>query len=247
MAKIRITRDTYLKESSEQSSTLAPQQKTSVAAGTILDTNNYKFSNKHLILNLKSSYNGRTRWFLYQNHCEILELPNQINLDVPHLSQRDNRYRPSGTCNVTSVAMVLKYFGVKARTGERQFEDELYLEVSRWGRRHVHAHLSKLMNIYGIKNRFSTETSWDAVKRHLAEGNPVIVSGQFTSYGHIIVLRGYDERGFWVNDPWGEHFNGSGYGYYKATSGENLHYSYRKMNRASYGGKWSTWAHLPSR
>lgn len=103
------------------------------------------------------------------------------------------------------------------------------------------------MVMYGLKNRFSTVTPWQSVFDHLDAGNPVIYSGQLTRSGHLIVLRGYDDKGFWVNDPWGEHFNGSGVGYYKALSGENLHYSYHKIYKASYGGNKTTWCHLPEK
>lgn len=42
------------------------------------------------------------------------------------------------------------------------------------------------------------------IKNALDEGNAVILSmrpGDFTTTGHFILLRGYDEKGFYVNDP----------------------------------------------
>lgn len=164
-----------------------------------------------------------------------------INLNIPYFSQRDNENRPSGTCNVTSVAMCLAFYGIKPKRNE-QLEDELFAEVENRGwDRHVHNHLCQLFGVYGVLSRFTTEASWDEVKRHLRSGNPVIISGQFTQSGHIIVLRGYDEKGFWVNDPWGEWFSTG----YQNKSGEDLHYSYDLCYRLSYGGAQSTWAHFP--
>ena len=61
------------------------------------------------------------------------DLPIEVNLPVPYLSQLDHKYRPSGTCNVTSVAMCLMYFGIKPETKEPQLEDELFLHMEqRW-------------------------------------------------------------------------------------------------------------------
>lgn len=164
-----------------------------------------------------------------------------INLAVPYYSQRNNEFRPSGTCNITSVAMCLAFYGIKAKE-KPQLEDELFLKVQNNGwERHTHDDLAKLFRLYGIEDRFTTEAPWNNVKSHLDGGNPVIISGQFTQSGHIIVLRGYDEKGFFVNDPWGEWFADG----YKNQSGENLHYSYNLCNRVSYGGSKTTWAHFP--
>jgi GH24 family phage-related lysozyme (muramidase) len=166
-----------------------------------------------------------------------------INLNVPYFSQRDNENEPSSTCNITCVAMCLAFYGIKAQ-GSRQLEDELYAEVKKKGwDKYTHDDLSKLLKANGLLNQFSTEASWDSVKGHLGSGNPVIISGKFTKSGHIIVLRGYNDQGFWVNDPWGEWFATG----YQNKSGNNLHYSYRLCNSISYGGDKSTWAHFPKK
>lgn len=165
------------------------------------------------------------------------------NLKVPYFSQRDNQFSPSNTCNITCVAMCLKYFGINP-TSRPQLEDELFLKVQEKGwNRYVHNDLDKLFALYGIKNEFTTEAPWSRVKAHIDSGNPVIMSGKFTPSGHIIVLRGYDNKGFFVNDPWGEWFSTG----YQNKSGENLHYSYNLCNRISYGGAKTTWAHFPQK
>jgi uncharacterized protein YvpB len=46
--------------------------------------------------------------------------------------------------------------------------------------------------------------------------------------GHWICVIGYDEKGFIVNDPWGEITHSTGY--YDSTDGEKLHYSYNLIN-----------------
>jgi GH24 family phage-related lysozyme (muramidase) len=166
-----------------------------------------------------------------------------VNLNIPYRSQRDNEFNPSNTCNITCVAMCLEFYGIKP-TMKRQMEDELFLKVKERGwDRYVHNDLDKLFDIYGIQNKFKVDATWEEIKAHLASGNPVIISGEFTPSGHIIVLRGYDEKGFFVNDPWGEWF-ASGY---QNKSGANLHYSYSLCNRVSYGGSKTCWAHFPQK
>jgi muramidase (phage lysozyme)/uncharacterized protein YvpB len=173
-------------------------------------------------------------------------LPTQINLKVPFLSQRDNEDRPHQTCNVTCCAMVLNYYGIKGKGLRSQLEDELEDAIAKiYGRDGIYYHnnLAKILQEYGLKNTFKTNATWEEIKVHLANGNPVIYSGKFTQGGHIIVLRGYEPTGFRVNDPWGEWFS---WGYSKS-SGENLHYSYQLISRVSYGGNNSGWAHLVCR
>lgn len=172
-----------------------------------------------------------------------------INLNVPYLSQRDNANDPDQTCNVTCVAMVLKYFGIRGNTTIRQLEDELdqYMKKQGWNR-YLHSDLVKLQQAYGLKSRFTTTATWDEIKDHIAAGNPVIMSGKFTRSGHIIVLKGYDATGFWVNDPYGEWWS-RGYDRNQPgvsdNKGENKHYSYNLCSRVSYTGPNTTWAHFP--
>lgn len=172
-----------------------------------------------------------------------LNLPDSVNLEIPYFSQLDNLHAPMGSCNVTSVAMCLAAYGVKPRNPAYQLEDELFdlVEKKGWDR-HIHEHLSRLFTIYGVESSFDTETPWQLVKAHLAEGYPAIMSGQFTRSGHIIVLRGYDATGFFVNDPYGEYFRTR---YRTDLTGKNLHYSNQLLSSVSYGGSKSLWAHLP--
>lgn len=258
--KLKIVADTVLKQTIEQSNLLPDNEKVGVVAGTEFNLHSYKPLGEHIRIALDGEFlKGRNTWVAYKPHVEILQddglkvvgnfkagdkLPTEVRLPIPYFSQRDNAYRPSGTCNVTSVAMCLYYYGVRPKRQSHQLEDELFEEVTKRGwSRHSHDHLRQLFNAYGMKGNFKMAAPWEEVKRHLANGDPVIYSGKFTKFGHIIVLRGYDEKGWWVNDPWGEYF-ASGY---RNKSGENLHYSYDLLRRLSYGGRDATWAHLPTK
>lgn len=169
------------------------------------------------------------------------------NLKVPYLSQLDNSLNPFGSCNVTSVAMVLAYYGFKG-TGQGQFEDQLnrWL-VARGLSRHSPQDLKRLIMEYTkgtfkpLDDDFRAYAKWEDAKKHLDAGHPLISHGYYTRSGHIIVIRGYDDRGFFVNDPYGEYFK---HGYDTSASGENLHYSYEMMNRVCVDPDGSNWLHF---
>jgi uncharacterized protein YvpB len=149
-------------------------------------------------------------------------------LDVPYRSQLDNRLNPTGSCNVTSVAMCLLYLKAKFdKVGEE--EDELYRYCENSGYdRHSPYDLAQVIRDYGRKDRFDETSTIEACKAHLNTRNPCIVHGWFTGSGHIIVLVGYDDKGFIVHDPYGEWFST---GYRTDLSGKFLHYSYNLIQK----------------
>ncbi|ANV88510.1 C39 family peptidase [Picosynechococcus sp. PCC 7117] len=246
--KLTAIRDTKIKYEPVQSSTIKEDFLVhSLSKKESLEINwiKYDADTKHYLFELKEPINGRFNWYAYKSHFETDSPINTYpNLKVPYFSQRDNKIRPSQTCNVTSMAMVIAFYDLDPNPKDQvQLEDEItrYM-VNKWGNRSIYYHglISQAFNNWGVKSRFSTTTSWRAIKEHLQSGHPVIYSGRFTRSGHIIVLRGFDDKGCWVNDPWGEWFSSG----YQATSGENLHYSWNMMHRLSYGGSKAAWAHL---
>lgn len=181
---------------------------------------------------------------------EKLVSPPCVDLKVPYLSQLDNVNSPYGTCNLTSVAMVLRFFGIKGN-GEGQLEDQLFHRIGALGLdRHSPEDLAYLINLdygkYGIRDKFKYDATHKDLKAHLASGNPAIVHGFFTTSGHIIVVRGYDDKayggkgGYIVNDPYGEYF---GSGYDTERTGEKLIYSYSLM-RDLAGRDGDFWVHF---
>lgn len=171
------------------------------------------------------------------------------HLAVPYLSQTDNRRNPFGACNVTSMAMALKYlyptrnFGCPSGV---QLEDHLYQLCDQKGfDKQTVDGLNALMRHLNVPCKSSTESTWGDIQDHLTSGKPVVVHGYFTAYGHIILLRGYDETGYFVNDPYGEWWS-TGYDVNvpgNNRKGEDLHYSTR-MLKDTCGTDGDLWAHL---
>jgi hypothetical protein len=133
-------------------------------------------------------------------------------LPVPFKSQKD---APpdlrSLVCSPTATAMVMAYYGVDRAPGDvaRVIYDPEYEIYGTWLRAVEGAFTC---GVPGYIERFG---DWDAVKRQIAAGHPVvasIVAGRdelrgaryHATDGHLIVIAGFDGRGgVHVNDPAG--------------------------------------------
>lgn len=132
--------------------------------------------------------------------------------------------------------MVLQYYGTQV------LPDTLYRWLINKGlSRHSGYDLAYCFNQFTDQavNRFTQSGSLESIRRNIDNGNPVIIHGYFTSFGHIIVVTGYDKDGFIVNDPNGEWFSS---GYRTDLSGKGLHYSNGLIERTcAYDG--NLWQH----
>ncbi|WP_094556963.1 C39 family peptidase [Synechococcus sp. 1G10] len=239
--------ETFLKKDKVDSSQLGPQQLVPVETGRqykveqVLETSG---NSKKVRL----AY-GSGDWWLYQPHWRsavteaatatapaagpglerVVDPSKPHLLDVPYLSQLDNRQNPTGSCNVTCVAMCLTFLGMPHPPGT-QLEDALYLKMEKLGwSRHDPQDLKALIDSYpGYKDIFRQNGGFKDIQTSIDAGNPVIIHGYFTKFGHIIVVCGYDDKGLIVNDPYGEYFSS---GYDNSQRGEKLHYSYGLIAR----------------
>lgn len=180
--------------------------------------------------------------------------------NVPYFTQRDNSFKPNGTCNVTSLAMVLSYYGIEPKEG--QLEDELFqvlqgpeaeahfrktypaLAKQGFNPRNVHGMLVWLAERYGMKARFSMSAPWIEIHEWLRNDKPVIVSGNFTGSGHIVLAVGYtDSNDLIVHDPWGDWTKG-----YRGAGGKDgafKVYPFELVNDTlKQVGKDAKWAHF---
>jgi hypothetical protein len=161
----------------------------------------------------------------------MLQLPKAYIIpDFPFASQRDNFYNPSGACNVTCIGMCLKHKGIRGDGSYPQLEDQLYARSTHRGySRHSPEGLKQLAESYpGICNNFTESGSFNDIKEALSENIGCVLHGYFTRFGHIVVAKGWDQKGLIINDPWGEW---NAWGYDHSVTGENLHYSYNLIAR----------------
>lgn len=72
------------------------------------------------------------------------------------------------------------------------------------------------------------------------------VHGYFTSYGHVVLVLGYDSGGYWVNDPVGTlagWFMGGYPGGWEPTAGDGIYYPKAAFEAAV--GTSDGWSALP--
>lgn len=262
-ASLKVTQNTVFKQSTVNSSEVTAPYKVEVAAGQVFNLQSWATANNnHFKITLASGFLGdppRNTWYVYAPHMQFINqqpqiipidqplpptggLPSTKQLNVPHKSQLDNALNPTGACNVTSLAMVVAYFQIKGSTGVGQLEDEIYAHMEERGLvRGNPQDLSQTAYDYGLINDFTYRGSLFDIRKAIAEGRPCIIHGNFTSFGHIIVVRGFDPYGFFVNDPYGEWTSS---GYRTDLSGENLHYSNALIqSKCSPEGEDYIWLH----
>jgi len=155
--------------------------------------------------------------------------PKAITLNVPYFYQYNNQYEPGRTCNVTSLAMVLSYYGKKVTP------DEIYQSVG--GPVFTGPDVVNIAKGYKFNATYSEKGSADIIKKYLNRGIPVILQGWFTQSGHFMVIIGYNdkEKSWVVNDPAGQ-WDGCyqcGYSDGNSSNGNNGRYSYLAMAEAA--------------
>lgn len=149
------------------------------------------------------------------------------NLAVPYFFQYNNGYEPGRTCNLTSLAMVMNFFG-KSTT-----PDTLYRSAG--GPIFSGSTLANFARGYGFTATYSERGSKAIIKQHLDQGKPVILQGWFTPSGHFVVVVGYNSTGWIVNDPAGV-WNQRAYGSYNSgssTAGRKVVYGYAAVEAAA--------------
>lgn len=124
------------------------------------------------------------------------------------------------------MAMVLHYHGIRGDGSERQLEDQIYKRFLAMGlSRHDPYHIKRVLESYpGIQDDFTERGRFVDIHDAILQNKPVIIHGYFTPFGHIVVIRGYDNEGFFVNDPYGEFFLKGRY-YRTDLTGRNKRYS----------------------
>jgi len=123
--------------------------------------------------------------------------------------------------------MLAAYWGCEADEDDYDIVRERYGDSTS-----AEAQLAALRHL-GLKAEFGTDGTVEMLRQEIDSGRPVatgwLCDGPVSAPkggGHWIMVIGYDERGFVVNDPYGNCDLISG-GYLSHDDGAGLHYSYR--------------------
>lgn len=169
----------------------------------------------------------------------------EVKLGMPYLSQLDNIYNPSGSCNATSIAMALMFLGVKKKdANEKDLGNEIYPQLAAMGAiPGTPDYMVAVCQRYGIPDRFEGSASDDEIKKWLESGKPIVIHGDFTNAGHIVAVSGFNKEGFYVHDPWGK-FLGTKASYDNNASGEFNVHSFSSIVPQFWHDGSGTWTHF---
>jgi len=151
-------------------------------------------------------------------------------LGVEYMSQRDNYRDANRTCFSSSCAMLLKYL----KSGSIKTDDDYIKVVFTFGDTTEGATQVATLKHFGLPVAFITGGNRALIQKQINSGKPVPAGflhhgtpSQPTGGGHWLCIIGYDETGYWVNDPWGECDLLTGT--YPSTDGAKKHYSYKNF------------------
>ena len=243
---------TILKKRPVDSSQLQASERANLSAGNFYGVSSYAIQGGHIKVALTEELPGfGNTGFAFPSFVQMKRggkpfnpIPPTVEINVPYFSQRDNPRYYWATCNVTSIAMVFYYYGIRAKNSGQQLEDELLqwcLDKGGAGAQTNHNVLSQLIQAYGFKPSFNINRTWQEVKEELINGRPVVLCGLFTHGGHIVTAIGFTSQGYIVNDPWGDAMSG-----YSNTEGRKRLYPYSYVDEVA-GPDGEVWAHFISR
>ena len=247
---VTVLKATVLKKRPVDSANLKDTEKVTLPLGRVYGVTGYAISQDHVKVSLNEELPGfGNTGYVYPSFVQFKRgakafnpIPPQLELNVPYFSQRDNPRYSWSTCNVTSIAMVLYFYGLRGQGGQLE-DDLLQWCFNRYGEgsQTDNTVLSQMIQAYGFKTSFSTTRRWSEVTEELINGRPVVIGGDFTASGHIVCAIGYTPQGYIVNDPWGNALSG-----YYDTEGRKRLYSYGFMDQKC-GPDGNVWAHFIAR
>lgn len=156
--------------------------------------------------------------------------------NVPYFYQYNNRNNPGGTCQITTMAMTLSFYGVNV-TPDYLYNQFFYSNAkdpSGWA-----SEFDEIAKRNGVKVRAEGKTygSLDAVKAQIQKGFPVPVFGYFTGGGHVMLVVGYTDNTVICNDPagtWSQQYKYGGYSGWETTEGKYIQYDKSAFKYAMY-------------
>ena len=167
---------------------------------------------------------------------------------LPYFYQYYNSINPGGSCQNTSMAMILKYYGASSETPD---EISSYYGTSQGqtvaGWQSVFNSEAAYFGL-SVRDAGTTVGSVTQLRSVLAQGKPVAVHGYLTAYGHVIVILGYDGTYYTCHDPagkWNQVYMGGGYTGTDPTGGKFVKYSKAALEQA-IAPDGNIWMHILS-
>jgi len=267
---LTVTASTYLKTSTAPASTLRRDQRRSIVPGSLVDIDQLfadRSQHYHVVLNTPMLADDEetllTEGFIYGPHTDIVPSPSRgepdiVKLDVPYYSQLDNATRwhgaPSRQCCLTSNTMLADYLldgelsQLAEAEGMRQPESYYGQVLAQRHRADTTDHDGNTMCLlgFGISSYWSKTLSVQDIRQSLDASIPVVAGVAFRSFGHIVVIVGYDDyNGEWlVHDPYGIRY-GSSDRYEIGADGSFDRYSQQTMDQIFWdGGPEAGWGRI---
>ena len=197
------------------------------------------------------------KWWVFDPHWRGLETQPSVNSyaidkdlcflrDFPYFYQQDNGPEGWRQCQTSSIAMCLKYLDVP---GIKDDVDYLKI-VNKYGDTTWRDPHFKALAELGVQAKFTISADAQDVKDEIKKGLPVAAGilhhGAYTAPtggGHFIVITGYGEDYWLVQDPYGalDMVNG-GWAKRGAVDGKNIKYPFKYLNpRFFVGGGSNGW------
>lgn len=137
-------------------------------------------------------------------------------------SQRDNIQVPYIACMESSVYIATKILNPsmnillddyieKRLNMYRHIYNSFLLKFGQWTRSYHPRHVYFTYELFFKRNSSLNidckyhSLTFAEIKKYIDNGLPVVIGTKATNSGHIIVIVGYDENGFWVMDPFGDY------------------------------------------
>ena len=234
---------TWLKKEPLSSEQLPNDSKARIYQGrTIKNCTVIERKNQHTYLELGF---GLGKWWIFDAHWDGLETKPRITpyavdgnfkylRNFPYFWQQDNGPEGWRQCQTSSIAMCLKYLDVP---GIENDVDYLKI-VNKYGdTTHRVSHYEALEELKTYA-KFITSADEHTVKDEIDKGLPVVAGilhhGDVfrpTGGGHFVVITGYSDTHWLVQDPYGklDLVNG-GWEKSGADAGKNVHYSFKNLN-----------------
>lgn len=167
---------------------------------------------------------------------------NIIELNVPYFSQRDSATNQGDRmCFSSTCAMAARFFKPQSLSGSGQADDQYLALVRRYGDTTEPSAQIQALEALGIRARFRTDGTLQALKSEIEAGRPVAAGwlhkGPATSPrgdGHwsLVVGRDRASKALIIHDPFGEaNLVGGGYVTTAIGSGKSQRYSERNWGR----------------